>query len=198
MSEQPTGGEPPIADMPATSWAVLGILSFEDELSGYDVKRWADQSLAFFYWAPSHSQIYAELRRLESLGLASSRVEQTHAAKSRRLYAITDAGRDRMREWADELAPESVMLKHAVLLRVWGAHNGRLGRLRDVLEGYRDDALGRAERAAEHAENAEEVPAWHYSSLALEWASRYHRDEAARIDWLLERLGPDFDREDEE
>lgn len=196
MSEPSTVPAEPAPELPATSWAVLGILSFDEELSGYDVKRWADQSLAYFYWAPSHSQIYAELRRLESLGLANSRVEQTHAAKSRRLYAVTDAGRARMREWADEIAPESVVLKHPVLLRVWAAHNGQLSRLRGVLEEHRRDATDRAERAAAHAEHAADVPAWRFSSLALEWSARYYRDEAERIDWLLNRLRPDFEAEE--
>ena len=97
-------------DLPATAWAVLGVLSFEQELSGYDIKRWAEQSLAFFYWAPSQSQIYSELRRLERAELVTSRIEQTSAARSRRMYVITDLGRERMREWADEIEPEPVML----------------------------------------------------------------------------------------
>jgi len=58
----------------ATSWAVLGILSFGEELSGYDMKKWADWSLSFFYWAPSYSQIYGELHKLEELGLVTSRI----------------------------------------------------------------------------------------------------------------------------
>ena len=49
--------------LPATAWAVLGILAFDRELSGYQVKQWADASLTFFYWSPAVSQIYAELKR---------------------------------------------------------------------------------------------------------------------------------------
>ena len=30
-------------DLPATAWAVLGMLSFGRELSGYDLKKWADK-----------------------------------------------------------------------------------------------------------------------------------------------------------
>lgn len=189
MTSEPTEEQ---TDLPATSRAVLGILSFEEELSGYDVKRWADQSLAFFYWAPSHSQIYAELRRLEKLGLATSRVEQTHEAKSRRVYAITDAGRRRIRAWADAVEPEAVILKNPVMLRVWAAHNSDPRRLRRMLEEHRADAATRAAQAASHAEHAAEVPAWHFPSVVLEWSERYYRDEAARIDWLLERLAGDL------
>ena len=54
--------------LPATAWAVLGLLSFGRDLTGYDLKKWADSSLRFFYWSPAISQIYGELRRLESLG----------------------------------------------------------------------------------------------------------------------------------
>ena len=58
----------PLPSLRATSWAVLGLLSFGEELSGYDLKKWADWSLRFFYWAPSYSQIYGELRKLEEIG----------------------------------------------------------------------------------------------------------------------------------
>jgi len=174
--------------LPATSWAVLGLLSFGTELSGYDVKRWADQSLAFFYWAPSQSQIYTELRRLEALGLATSRVEQTHSAKSRRLYAITETGRRRMRAWADERPVEPIMLKHGIVLRLWAAHNGDLATFREVLAEYRRKSLETAEHAAAHAIGGSREPAWRYSVIALEWAAAFYRDEAARVDWLLERL----------
>lgn len=177
-----------VQDLPATSWAVLGILSFDAELSGYDIKRWADQSLAFFYWAPSQSQIYTELRRLERLGLAVSRVEQTHAAKSRRLYRITNLGGESMRRWADEVPAEPVVLKHSHILRLWAAHNGDLARLCAGLAAYRDEALRTAEEAAVHAQGAKREEGWRFSGVALEWSERFYLDEAARIDWLIGRL----------
>jgi len=51
--------------LPATGYAVLGLLSFGRELTGYELKQWADGSLRFFYWSPAVSQIYSELKRLE-------------------------------------------------------------------------------------------------------------------------------------
>ena len=67
--------EPP-PQLRATSYAVLGLLSFGQELSGFDMKSWADWSLKFFYWAPSYSQIYGELHKLEELGLVASRLDE--------------------------------------------------------------------------------------------------------------------------
>jgi DNA-binding PadR family transcriptional regulator len=59
----------------ATSWALLGMLSYEQELSGYDIRKWIDWSMRFFYGSPAYSQIYSELKKLEKLGLVTSRVE---------------------------------------------------------------------------------------------------------------------------
>src|SRR5256885_16438206 len=44
-----------------TAYAILGLLSFGRELTGYEVKQSADDSLRFFYTAPAMSQIYTEL-----------------------------------------------------------------------------------------------------------------------------------------
>lgn len=74
------------------------------------------------------------------------------------------------------------------MLRVWAAHNGDRGRLRELLLAHKRDALERAERAEEHAANSAKVAEWDYATVALECSVRYHRDEAARIDWLLDRL----------
>ena len=46
------------------------MMSYEEEVSGYDLKKWIDWSVDLYYWSPSYSQIYTELKRLESLGLA--------------------------------------------------------------------------------------------------------------------------------
>ena len=86
MSPWPTTTRSRRPQLRATSYAVLGLLSFGQELSGFDMKRWADWSLKFFYWAPSFSQIYGELHKLEELGpgrLAAGR-EQAPAAQARR------------------------------------------------------------------------------------------------------------------
>lgn len=181
-------GDAEAPELPATSRAVLGILSFGEELSGYDIKRWADQSLAFYYWAPSQSQIYTELRRLERLGLAVSRLEQTHSAKTRRLYSITEAGRGRLVDWAENGAPEAVVLKHSMVMRLWAGHNGDTAGLSGRWAEYGRLARSTAERAGAHAENAGKTPAWRFPVLALEWAQKYYQDEADRAEWVVRRL----------
>ena len=84
--------KPVTSALAATSWALLGMLSYEEEVSGYDLKKWTDWSVDLYYWSPSYSQIYTELKKLEGLGLVTSRVEHDEGTRSRRLYKITPAG----------------------------------------------------------------------------------------------------------
>ncbi|HLM29721.1 MAG TPA: hypothetical protein VK360_07350, partial [Acidimicrobiales bacterium] len=53
-----------------TGHTLLGLLSFGTELSGYELKRWAD-NLRFFWSAPAMSQVYREVERLAEAGYVS-------------------------------------------------------------------------------------------------------------------------------
>ena len=90
------------AALAATSWALLGMMSYEEEVSGYDLKKWIDWSVDLYYWSPSYSQIYTELKKLEGLGLVTSRVEHDEGTRSRRLYKITPAGMKAVTEWTND------------------------------------------------------------------------------------------------
>jgi PadR family transcriptional regulator AphA len=82
--------------MNAVTPVVLGLLSLGPR-SGYDIKTVVDRSTRFF-WAASYGQIYPELRRLESEGLIEGE-DAPKGGRSRRVYKITKAGRDALREW---------------------------------------------------------------------------------------------------
>jgi DNA-binding PadR family transcriptional regulator len=165
------------------------MLSFEQELSGYDVKKWADWSLKLFYWSPSFSQIYGELKRLEKHGYVSSRTVMQDEVRGKRVYAITDAGRVAVRNWARTAAVEVPVLKHGVLLRVWLGHLTEPERLREIVAEHRDNSERRRAEAAMDAKAAHEETAWAYPEIALKWAERYH---AAERD-LAEQMVCDLD-----
>src|SRR3954454_8960386 len=104
-----------------TGYAVLGLLSFGQELTGYELKHWADGSLRFFYTAPAMSQIYSELDRLRAAGLVQDRaVPDGH--RTIRTYRITTAGEAVLRAWAEDTEPEPPVLKHHVALRLFLGH----------------------------------------------------------------------------
>jgi DNA-binding PadR family transcriptional regulator len=184
MADETDQAEVPLP-LPATSWAVLGLLSFGAELSGYDLKKWADASLRYFYWSPSFSQIYSELRRLEAAGCATSRLVRPEAgARPKRLYRITEAGLAAVRTWAREAPVDPPMLKHPPLLRLWLGHLTEPDRLRETLDAHQLDAELLRARAAADLDLAAAEPEWAFPMLALKWSERYYaaqRDLAAGL-----------------
>jgi DNA-binding PadR family transcriptional regulator len=172
----------------ASAWAVLGLLSFPGERTGYEIKAWADRSLRFFYWSPALSQVYRELKQLESLGLVSSSVQAQDEVRNKRLYRITPAGVDALTIWA-RTSPESPpVLKHPVVLRLWLGHLTGDDDLRRVI----GDHLGWAEtmmaEAAKRERIAKELGEWPYPQLALRWSARYFAAERELAKGMLADL----------
>jgi DNA-binding PadR family transcriptional regulator len=74
--------------------AVLAAL-LEGEASGYELSKRFDVSVANF-WAAMPQQLYRELEGLEASGLLSARVIEQQRRPNKRLFALTDAGRDEL------------------------------------------------------------------------------------------------------
>ncbi|MFJ3922994.1 PadR family transcriptional regulator [Streptomyces sp. NPDC090022] len=176
-------------DLPPTAWAVLGLLSFPGERTGYELKKWADSSLRFFYWSPAISQIYAELRRLEQLGYAASTRSGPEEIRAKRRYAITDAGRAALAGWAAGTTDAGpVVLKHGLLLRVWLGHLAEPERLRAMAAGHQERTRGELAAVREALEHAGDTADWAFPELALRWSERQHLAELELAEALLADL----------
>ena len=138
----------PGTKLPTTSYAVLGMLSFGRELSGYDLMKAIEGSVAFF-WSPAKSQVYAELRRLVAAGCASERLVEQEARPDKRMYAITPQGEEALGEWLTADDPEPDGFRSTFLMRLFFGHRlspeqaaARVCAYRDyseaMLERYRD------------------------------------------------------------
>ena len=158
-----------------TGWALLGMLSGGAELSGYDIKKWINWAIRFFYSSPAYSQIYSELKRLEKLGLVSSRVDA--GIRSRRMYKITESGLAAVTRWINEDPVEPPTLKHNPMLRVMLGHLLNPGRLREVLAAHAAYAEQLQRAAATEVRWTSEQPAWSYARLALKWSEQYYAAE---------------------
>jgi len=127
---------------------ILGLLALGPR-SGYEIKTTVDRSTRFF-WAASYGQIYPELRRLEREGLIEGE-DSPNGLRARRIYRLTDAGRDELRRWllgtetTAELRDENLLRlffadtlprEEALLLlesrRLW--HEALAARLREIDE----------------------------------------------------------------
>lgn len=179
-----------------TGWALLGMLSGGEELSGYDIKKWLNWAIRFFYSSPAHSQIYSELRRLEGLDLVSSRV--VAGIRNRRMYKITENGMVAVTRWANEAPVEPPNLKHNPMLRVMLGHLLNPARLREILMEHVAYAEQLQQAAATEVRWTSEQPAWSYARVALKWSEHYYaaeRDLALQVikelDAVEEAFGTD-------
>ncbi len=101
------------------SHAILGFLEY-GPMSGYDLKKNFDQSVAHF-WSATQSHIYKALEDLESQGFVTSQVIQQEGKPNRKQYQITDAGRAELRRWLSTPLPMTGP-RVAWLIQVFFAH----------------------------------------------------------------------------
>jgi DNA-binding PadR family transcriptional regulator len=172
----------------ATPNAVLGLLSFGQELSGYDLKKWADHSLRFFFWSPAISQIYSELRRLESLGYVTSRVVAKDDTRSRRLYRITEEGRAWLAHWLVSEPADVPILKHPTILRVWLGDLMEPAALRQAVTEHRRRVEAQLEEVREDRRRVAANESMAYAELVIRWAERYYSAELENTNRLLDDM----------
>src|SRR2546429_5742806 len=72
-------------------YAILGVLS-RRPMSGYDVKKLIERSIAHF-WSESYGQIYPILNRLAAEGLAERRREGQPGQPDRPAHSLPSNGR---------------------------------------------------------------------------------------------------------
>lgn len=77
--------------------AILGFLN-DGPLSGYDLKSKFDASVRHF-WPADQSQIYRTLSRLAEQGHAEIEVVEQEVRPDRKVYHITDSGREELHRW---------------------------------------------------------------------------------------------------
>jgi DNA-binding PadR family transcriptional regulator len=78
--------------------AILGILNIMP-MSGYDLKVQAFDQTVNHFWQAALPQIYRELERMEEKAWLISHVEIQMERPNRRVYEITDAGREELLCW---------------------------------------------------------------------------------------------------
>lgn len=73
---------------------------------GYELKQDLEQLLGSAYPQPNVGQIYVTLGRLEKSGLIESEEVEQSSRPNKKIYHLTDAGREALRAWYEETADE--------------------------------------------------------------------------------------------
>lgn len=123
-------------DLPTTTYAVLGLLSFGPR-SGYEVAQFAEQSIANF-WTIAKSQVYGELNRLEELGYVKATAVRQQRLPDKRVYRLTRAGEEALETWLDSPIFEPDRFRSGLLVRLMFAQRMRPELLKELLAEYRN------------------------------------------------------------
>ncbi|HEX6150866.1 hypothetical protein [Nocardioides sp.] len=181
-------------DLPVTSYALLGLLTFGDELTGYELKQRADFTLRFYWVSPAMSQVYSELTRLTDAGLVRRRGQGRGTT-----YTISAQGRRTLERWLRESPAGFPVFKHPVALRLMIGHLSDVASLRAMLERYVDEVRAarsdlREVRTGLTGEDAPGQP-FHHPSLVAEWGLAHFDSEIRIARRLLARLGEESEEE---
>ena len=117
--------------------ALLGLVSIRP-MYGYEIGHHFDRALAPF-WNVPRTQIYPKLRELDKRELVVSRHVPQEAKPNRRVYEITDEGRERLREWLRQPIRRPDM-QHPLMAKVFLGHLLPPEETLELLEDYRDRA----------------------------------------------------------
>lgn len=179
------------APLPITAYALLGLLTFGDELTGYELKQRADNTLRFYWVAPAMSQIYTELGRLTEHGYVAPVASEGDGRRTTS-YRITEAGQSALRDWLDGSPVGFPTLKHTVLLRLLIGHATEPERIRAMLEEYVAELATALEdlRGVRDSLRGADGPgeAFHYPSVVADWGLDYFTAETRHTRRALARL----------
>ena len=122
--------------MKPTTYAILGQLAFRP-WAAYELVKEMRRNFHYFY-PRAESGLYAELKKLDQLGLARSE-SQTKGKKDRLVYTITEEGRKVLRDWLST-EPSSFHLEFDGLLRLFLSRFGSPGVVQNALKKTRLDS----------------------------------------------------------
>lgn len=132
-----------------TSYAVLSVLDALGPATPYDLKQALEVSVQNF-WPIPHTTAYSEPERLARAGLLS--VEQESSGRRRKVYALTDEGRETLRQWAASASLSPPQLREEGVLKIFAGadprpilqerldwHTAKLAELQGYLEAVGED-----------------------------------------------------------
>lgn len=137
-------------------YAILGFLSQAPQ-TGYDLKKLITVSQTL-YWSGSNNQIYRSLVQLHEDGLVTKEVEYQEDNPARKIYTVTEDGREALQQWlASE--PEVPDLKQHFLIRLLWADQLPGAELHALLDQYEEELETHLAMAGEQARRGSPLPA---------------------------------------
>ncbi|MBC7001825.1 PadR family transcriptional regulator [Photobacterium sp. BZF1] len=116
---------------------ILTVLSNRDA-TGYDITKEFSHSIGYF-WKASHQQVYRELNKMAGNNQVTCKLEPQEGKPDRKVYSITDLGRQALFEWFQEPARNpTIRDEFSAKLVVCGVHNSEP--MQQQLEGLIEES----------------------------------------------------------
>jgi DNA-binding PadR family transcriptional regulator len=165
---------------------LLGLLAIES-MSGYDLGLMIRGSVGHF-WNESYGQIYPNLKELARGGFVSCKTERQKGKPDRRVYSITEKGRERLREWL-AVPPQPEIPRNELLLKLFFGQQVPAG----ILIGYVEHTVEEHRAVLDFLEKStrEQIDANRHYPGAPYWrmAARFGQFEMeAHLRWAEETL----------
>jgi DNA-binding PadR family transcriptional regulator len=163
---------------------VLGLLA-QQPMSGYDIKR-CFESFGWLIHGPSFGSLYPALHALQEDGCLTMQVLEGESGLSRKVYTITEAGRQALEKWIHESMEADISLK-TFLMHLMVADNISREALLTHLEQRRSqlaDYQTALEQANEAASNNGDLG----NHLALDYGRVMAAAETVWLDRKLAQL----------
>jgi DNA-binding PadR family transcriptional regulator len=153
-------------------------------MSGYDIKCFL-KNLSWLIDSPSFGSLYPALHALLEDGLVTMRVVPQQDKPPRKIYSITDLGRETLREWVKQPVVADASLR-AFLMRLILASNLSQSDLVALLEQRHTQVSGHLQQTAAIEEDADLG-----ERLALGYGAAVANAELAWLDKALGLLSQD-------
>ncbi|WP_132993732.1 PadR family transcriptional regulator [Gordonia zhaorongruii] len=126
----------------ALEHAILVSLS-ERPGTGYEIGQQFVRSIGYF-WSATHQQIYRTLKKLHTDGLVSFEAVPQDGRPDKKVYTISDAGRQMLADWVGTPTPLPP-LRSDLGVKLRAAEFGELSDVVTHLAGHRDEAAAMLE-----------------------------------------------------
>lgn len=170
--------------------ALLGFLSYQP-MTGYDLKQHFDRSI-YYFWNAKLSQIYPTLNQMREDGWLTMEVDYQEDRPNRKVYHITDAGRDEFQRWQQEPTGVSSIRVPFMIKVFFGGQLGKedmLAQLRHQMRLHQEQLAAYHEKVRmvmqQNVEATGMVREGIFWGLTLEMGIRY---EQGWIEWCEEAI----------
>jgi DNA-binding PadR family transcriptional regulator len=167
-------------------FAILGLLTLRP-MSGYDLKKFVDEAIHFF-WNLSYGTIYPMLKRLEDEELVLRKNASYENRPERSVFSLTGKGRGVLAEWHEEDV-ELPQVNDEILLRLYVGHDVPIEKNIELVNRYRDKLHDRMKHYESiESESIEEARESRHGALSHATLRCGILTTRARIRWCQETL----------